>query len=143
MAVAVAISSISNDPSGGLDNTQNEVIVDGTLTLSGNYGGASTHGDTVNFTGAAGWDQVKSTLVPRRVEIFEDQGAGNAPLGYGFLYFHGTTQANGVLVVLGTAASGGAEVGATEFTEAAAYSDGSPSLDAAVLRFRAWFPLFL
>lgn len=138
MSVAVAISSIANDPSGGLDATQNEEIVEGTLTLSGNYGTASSHGDPVSFAN----DAIKSSSVPRRVEIFEDQGAGAAPLGYSFLYAHGTTQLNGVLVVLGTQASGGALVGATEFTQGSAYSGGTPSLNGAVLRFKAWFSKF-
>lgn len=136
MSVAVAVSSIvAADPSGGLDITNNEEIVEGTLTLSNNYGGASTHGDTVDFSGV-----VQSSLPPRRVEIFENQGAGNAPLGYGFVYANGTTQANGVLTVLGTPATGAATTGATEFTQGSAYSGGTPSLAAAVLRFKAWFP---
>lgn len=138
MAVAVAITSIvTDDPSGGLDMTRTRFIVEGTLTLSGNYGGASTHGDTVDF---AQFDQIKSSQPPAWVEIKEDQGAGNAPLGYKFNYATGTTQGNGVLQVIGTPASGGAEVGGVEFTENAAYSAGTPSLDAAVLRFRAAFP---
>lgn len=136
MSVAVAISSIANDSSGGLDATQNEEIVDGTLTLSGNYGVANGHGDIVNFAN----DLIKSTGLPRQVEIFEDQGAGNAPLGYQFAYNHGTDLTNGKLVVLGTPASGGATTGATEFTQGSAYGGGTPSLSAAVLRFRAYFP---
>jgi len=139
MSVAVAVASIvSTDPSGGLDATQGEEIVEGTLTLSGNYGSSGSHGDTINFA----LPQVESQLPPRRVEIFENQGAGTAPLGYTYIYNNGTTQANGVLTILGTPASGGAEVGATEFTQGAAYSAGSPSLSGAVLRFKAWFSKF-
>jgi hypothetical protein len=129
MAVAVAISSIvTDDPSGGLDKTRTRLIVEGTLTLSGNYGGASTHGDTVNF---AQFDQIKSGQPPAWVEVQENQGAGNAPLGYNFIYSNGTTQANGVLQIT---------VGTTEVTEATAYSGLSPSLSGVVLRFRAAFP---
>lgn len=136
MSVLVGVSSIINsDPSGGTDQTQNEEIVEGTLTLSGNYGTASSHGDPVNFTNS----KIKSSLPPRRVEIFENQGAGNAPLGLSFVYANGTTQANGVLQVLGTSAAGGALVGATEFTQGSAYSGGTPSLNGAILRFKAWF----
>lgn len=134
--IAVAVSSIANDSSGGLDATQNEEIVDGTLTLSGNYGVANGHGDIINFAN----DLIKSTGLPRRVEIFEDQGAGNAPLGYQLVYNHGSDLTNGKLVVLGTPASGGATTGATEFTQGSAYSGGTPSLNNAVLRFRAFFP---
>lgn len=143
MSVAVAISSIANDASGGLDATQNEEIVEGTLTLSGNYGTASSHGDTINFAN----DAIKSSLPPRRVEVFENQGSasagvGNAPLGYQYNYAQGTRQENGLLQVLGTPASGGATTGATEFTQGSAYSGGTPSLNGAVLRFKAWFPKF-
>lgn len=147
MSIAVAVSSIvTADPSNGTDITQNEVIVEGTLTLSANYGGASTHGDTVNFataTSPAGTTPIQSSLAPRRVEVFENQGAGNAPLGYTYIYNNGTDQTNGVLTILGTPAVGAATTGATEFTQGAAYSGGTPSLLAAVLRFKAWFPRFL
>lgn len=59
MAVTVAIESIvNNDPSGGLDATQNEIIVDGTLTLTGNYGDLSpANGDILDLTG---FDLIKS-----------------------------------------------------------------------------------
>lgn len=141
MAVAVAISSIvTTDPSQGLDKTMNEQIVDGTLTLTGNYGTGSSHGDTINF---GTFDQIKSQQPPRLVEIFEAPTAGTAPLGYQYIYAQGTTQANGKLVILGTAASGSATTGSPEYTEGTAYSSGSPSLSGAVLRFRAWFPLFI
>lgn len=135
MAVAVAVTSVSAaDPAAGRDSTQASLIIRGTLTLSANYGGVSSHGDTMNLAGFCASD-----YVPKYVRIWEDQGAGNAPLGYSFLYAHGTTQANGVLVVLGTSAAGGATTGTTEFTQGNAYSTGSPSLDAAVLRFEACF----
>lgn len=140
MAVAVAIqSAIVQDPSQGIDKTQNKLKVRGTFTLSGNYGGASSHGDTVVFAN----DLIKSDYPPDYVRVWEDQGAGNAPLGYTFLYNRGTTPANGVLVVLGTSAAGGATTGTTEFTEAGAYSGGTPSLNGAVLQFEASFALFI
>lgn len=137
MAVAVnIISSVVEDPSQGLDSTRTRLIVEGTLTLSGNYGGVASNGDTVSF---AGFDVLKTSLPPVFVEIKENQGAGVAPLGYGFLYAKGTTLANGVLTILGTSAAGGAKVGATQFTQGDAYSTGTPSLNGAVLRFRAAF----
>jgi len=133
MAVAVAITSIvAADPSGGKDSTRTRQIVEGTLTLSGSYGGASTHGDTVNFAGL-----VNSDYPPVWIEIREDVGAGNAPLGYNYTYNSGTTQANGVLTITGTGASSGQ--GGTEITENTAYSSFTPSLNGAVLRFRAAF----
>ena len=132
MAVAVAITSIVNaDPSGGRDSTRTRTIVEGTLTLSGSYGGAATHGDTVNFVG------VQSDYPPVWVDIREDVGAGNAPLGYKYDYNRGTTAANGVLTITGSGAGSGQ--GGTEITEAAAYSGFTPSLNGAVLRFRAMF----
>lgn len=136
MSVAVAISSIANDASGGLDATQNEEIVDGTLTLTGSYGTSTSHGDLVNFAN----DLIKSTGLPRKVDIWEDQGAGQAPLGFGYLYFHGTDLTNGKLVILGTQGSGTATTGAPELTENEAYASTTPSLSGAVLRFRAYFP---
>ena len=32
------------------DVTEREALVDGTIALTGNYGGAATHGDTLNLT---------------------------------------------------------------------------------------------
>ena len=140
MAVAVAVISISpNCPP--VDNTQNLLIVAGTLTLSGNYGTSGSHGDVINFTNTG--DFIKSSQPPERVEIFENPAAGSAFLGYGYIYAQGTTMANGQLMIQGTPAAGGAEVGATEYTQGAAYSAGTPSLAGAVLHFRAWFPSFI
>ena len=129
MSVAVAISSpVAADPGSGIDRTRTKQIVYGTLTLSGNYGGASTHGDTVDFTGH---DQIKSDYPPTWVQVLDDQGAGNAPLtAYTFRYYAGTTQANGVLVVFQSG---------SEISEGGAYSGLTPSLNNAVLKFRAEF----
>ena len=136
MAVAVAVGSIvANDPAAGLDRTRASYIVEGTLTLSGNYGTGSSHGDTVDFAS----DKVKSNQPPKWVDIREDQGAGNAPLGFKYTYNSGTTQSNGVLTITGTGASSGQ--GGTEITEGSAYSGFTPSLNGAVLRFRAEFPM--
>lgn len=127
MAVAVAITSIVNaDPSGGLDSTRTRQVVEGTMTLSGNYGTASSHGDPVDFSSAF----IQSDYSPTFVVIKEDQGAGNAPLGLKFNYATGTTIANGVLQI---------NNGTTEITEGTAYSGTSPVLNAVVLRFKAWF----
>ena len=136
MAVTVSVqSAVTADASGGIDITNNQYLVEGKLTLTGNYGVAAGHGDIVNFSGV-----VPSQLPPRFVQIFEDQGAGLAPLGFEFIYTHGTTQANGKLVILGTPAAGGALVASPEFTQGNAYLTGVPSLNNVVLRFRAWFP---
>lgn len=129
--MAVSISAVTN-----VDATQNQLIVDGALTLSGNYGGADTHGDTLSF---AGFDEIKSSSVPTRVEIFEAPTAGNAPTGYSFVFAPGTTQANGVLQVLQGAAA--ISEPQAEITAAAAYPAALTAATANI-KFRAWFPSF-
>ena len=106
---------------------QNKFIVEGTLTLTANYGGAATHGDTINMSALG----VPSNAVPDWVQIQEATPAGTAPTGYLFIFCPGTTQANGVLSIWNNV---------TEYTEGSAYSAG---LLAAVLEFRAEFPAFL
>ncbi len=134
MSVLVTINSAVNvDPSGGYDTTQNEEIVDGLLTLSGNYGGASTHGDTIDFTGH---DLIKSQQAPRKVEIYQEPTAGVAPVIYCFLYGRGTTMANGVLIVT--------DFAGVEITEGSAYPAALTNTDVPPnIRFRAWFPTFI
>lgn len=122
MSIAVALTNY--------DTTQNEIVVDGTLTLTGNYGGGSTHGDTLNLSGL----DIKSGSVPTRVAIWEAPAAGTSATGYSYNFSPGTTQANGVMQVFGTGASSGAA--GTEYTQGSAYS--APLL-AAVVKFKAWF----
>lgn len=132
MAVAVAFASIvSADPSTGLDSTRTRISAEGTLTLTGNYGGASSHGDTMSLVSPS----IPSDFLPVWVEIHENQGSAsagtaNAPLGYTYIYAQGTTAANGLLQIT---------VGTTEVTENTAYSGLTPSLNNVVLRFKAWF----
>ena len=135
MAIAVAVTSNTGgaDPAAGLDSTRTSQIVEGTLTLTGSYGGAATHGDTVNFE----IPQVISDLLPKKVEVFESPAAGTAALGYIYIFCPGTTLANGVLQILGTGAA--SQDGGTELTEASTYAGQTPSLAGAVLRFKAWF----
>ena len=110
------------------DTTGREVIVDGTIALTGNYGGASTHGDTLDLTRFG--DLAKSSQLATKVEVWEDPAAGTAPTFYQFVFCPGTTQKNGVLSI-------GSNL--TEYTQASAYSAG---LLAAALRIRAWFPAY-
>ena len=141
MAVAVAIGTIlTTDPSGGVDKTRSRINVSGTLTLTGNYGSASSNGDTINFA----LPQIQTASLPEEVTIWENVGSsaagvGNTPLGYVYNYVQGTTLANGLLQVVGTPSSGGALVGGLQFTPGNAYSTGTPSLSGAVLKFRATF----
>lgn len=134
MSVAVKINSIvPTDPSGGTDFTQNEEIVDFSLTLSGNYGNHSpANGDTLSF---GGFDSIKSTTIPRKVEIFQAPTSPAAPVHYAFIYGYGTTQLNGVLIVIDTTTG-------LPLTDAAAYPAALTAAGANV-RGRAWFPSFI
>jgi hypothetical protein len=110
------------------DNTAREIIVDGTIALTANYGGASTHGDTANLQQLQ--DLAKSSQLPTQVQIWEDPPAGTAPTGYLFTFCPGTTQLNGVVYISNNL---------SEYTQGSAYSAG---LLAATLRIRAWFPAY-
>ena len=139
------------------DTTDKQTIAEGTLTFSGNYGTASSHGDPVDFTlngltppGSLPQGTDIGSYAPTRVEIYEAPQAGTAATGYTFVYCPGPTiagptststagctQAGGVVCILGTGAASGD--GGTELTEGSAYSGFSPSLNGVTVRFRAWF----
>jgi hypothetical protein len=108
------------------DVLEREQLYQGNLTLSGNYGGASTHGDTMSFalpgvlTGAG--------TVPLRVEVYQQPPSGTAPGNCSAVYCPGTTRDNGVV----SFANAG-----TELTEASAYTGDAST---AVWKFRAYFP---
>jgi hypothetical protein len=133
MSVAVTINSIiPHDPGAGIDKTQSALIVEGALTLSGNYGGASpAHGDVIDFSDA----RVTSSSIPRRVEIFQYKAAGVMPAHYSFLYAYGTDQSDGELTVIDTTTG-------LELTQGNAYPGQLTAADAGI-RFRATFPLFV
>ena len=118
-----------------VDATQNEFIVDGTITPTLNYGtagGLLPHGDTLSF---AALDKVLSNRVPNRVDVWAEYPQGAAMLFDWYKYVPGTTKANGVLQI---------GVVGTEFTPGAAYSGAAPTnIVGFVLKFRAWFPSFL
>jgi hypothetical protein len=117
------------------DITGREIIVDGILALTGNYGGGATHGDTVNLQQFQ--DLAKSSQLPTKVEIWEAPAAGTVPTGFDFVYCPGNTQLNGVVSILGTGAAAGGP--AQEYAQGTAYS---AALLASVLRIRAWFPSY-
>ena len=121
MSIAVALSTTqSPNP---MDHTQQQVIVDGTLTLSGTY---PTNGDTLSFAALG----IPSNQLPTKVEIYEVTPAPGPASGYSFVYLPGTTQANGLMEAFN---------GTTQFTTA---SYGTPpfAITGFALRFRAWFP---
>jgi hypothetical protein len=108
------------------DTTQATQVARGTITLSGNYGTAGSHGDPLSF----GLYGIQShTLI--RVFIYEAPAAGTAPTGFQWGFAPGTTIANGKLTCF---------TGTTEYTQASAYSSGQK---AAVLKFEAVFAPFL
>lgn len=111
------------------DTTGRQVIAEGTIALTGTYGGASTHGDTCNLIQLG--DAAKSSQLPTKVEVWEDPASGTAPTFSQFVFCPGTTQANGVVSI---AAAGG-----TELSGASTYSAG---LLAAAIRIRAYFPAY-
>jgi hypothetical protein len=102
--------------------------VRGTITLSGSYGGTTTHGDTLSFAGIYG---IQSRSIPVEVDIFEAPPAGTAPNGYIFNFCPGTSQANGVLSIMNNL---------VELTQGSVYTAG---LLAAVIKFKAFFPVFV
>jgi hypothetical protein len=110
MAATVAISGVLSTP----DTTQKQLFIDFTVTLSGNYGTNSSNGDTLNLQSLG--DALKSTQLPNWVEFGEYPPAGTAPTGYEFGYAPGTTQANGVLTIMGGA---GTPVGTVSSTSTA------------------------
>lgn len=81
--------------------TQGTGIAYGTLTLSGNYGGSTTNGDTLDLTKYQ-WQGMglNTTVLPISVTIQETTAAGTAAGGYTYLFSPGTTLANGVVQVL-------------------------------------------
>jgi len=128
MAIAVAINAFNGaDPAAGIDATRSKLVINGALTLTANYGGAATHGDTMSLQSPF----IDSDLLPESVRVYEQPPAGTAPLGkYIFVFCPGTTQANGVLFIYDTSTD-------AEYAEGGAYNAG---LLAAVLRFEAIFP---
>jgi hypothetical protein len=124
MAATITALNVVSNP----DVTNRQIIVDGTVALTGNYGGDATHGDTLDLAQLG--DLLKSSQLPTKVEVWEDPPSGTAPSFAQFVYCPGTTQANGVVSIA---------VAGTELTQGDAYTD--PVLSA-TLRVRAWFPAY-
>lgn len=116
---------------GPIDNTQNRFCVEFVVTLTGNYGGASTHGDTLDLSTLG----AQSAQLPTEVQLFEASPAGAVPSGNIFRFMPGTTQANGVLSIFTAAGA--------EYTQASAYGTPPFAIVGFTLRGRAWFQSFL
>lgn len=124
--MSVTLTAVGVTGSGQPDNTQREGIYDFTVALTGNYGGAATHGDTVVFPGAI------SGQVPALVEFYEAPPAGTLNTGYRYTYCPGATQNVGVLQI-----DEGFSQPPTEIGEGGAYP--AALLACTWLRCRAWF----
>ncbi len=123
--MATALSNIF------IDNTQSQFILQANVLLTANYGGSSTHGDTLDLSTAG----VPSNAIPSWVIFVEQSPAGALPSANIYTYMPGTTQANGVLNV--RTALG------TEFTEASAYGTPPFSVTGFSLLMIAAFPSFV
>lgn len=123
-ATAALLNSIQPNP---VDVTQQEFIVDGTVTLAGNY---PTNGDTLSLAGLG----IPSNQLPTKVELFEATPAPGPATGLSFVFVPGTTQANGLLEVFS---------GSTQESTATYASILGAVAATFVLRFRAWFPKFV
>lgn len=131
MAVTITINRIGAE--------EHAVIVEGTLTFTGNY---ATGGDTVDFTGvnstlayaaeaAQQANQIPSNLGPLGlVEIEEQPPNGTTPQGYIPYFIPGTTLANGLLWIATALGQPPTQLGA------GAYPAG---MLATTFQFRAFF----
>ena len=115
-----------------VDHTKNKIIVDGTVTLTGNYGtagGALPHGDTLDLSNLG----IPSNRVGA-VYLWASKTQGAAPLFDFYVYNPGTNISNGVVQII---------VGAAEMTPGAAYAATTPTNQAGmVLFFQAEFLAF-
>lgn len=107
--MAIAIGKLAGNY-GQNDTTSATQVIRAPLTLSGNYGGASTHGDTIDFGTVYG---IQATSVPIRVFVYQQPASGTAPGNCTGVYCPGTTIHNGVI----SFANAG-----TELTQGSAYS---------------------
>lgn len=135
--VAVTIDSIiEGDPGDGINANQSALIVEGGLTLSGNYGWGSpvVDGDIIDWTASPNAARLTSGRAPRNILIFQAPDAADDPVSYGFLYGYGTGQNDGVLKVIDLTTGSAIATGAYP----AALTTPAP-----VIRYRAEFPKFI
>jgi hypothetical protein len=128
--MSAALTFVGVTGTGEGDFTNGQIICDFTIALTANYGGAATHGDTLNFANQA----VFSNQVPTQVLVFEAPAAGTAPTGYFYTFCPGTTIANGVLSIFQCA---GSAAPAVELTQGAAYPAALTAMT--WLKCRAYF----
>lgn len=110
------------------DTTQTTQIARFPITLTGNYGTASSHGDTIDFGKVSG---IQSQSVPIRVFVYQQPASGTAPGNCTATFCPGTTIHNGVI----SFANAGSEL-----TEGSAYTGAAST---AVWVVEAVFPTFV
>jgi hypothetical protein len=103
------------------------------LALSGNYGTAASHGDTLSFASVNN-PLLPSSQPPLCCFIYEQQAAGTAPSFYQATYNPGTTRDNG---------SVGFSTGGVETPAAGAAYSGSAPILATSWYALVTFPLFM
>ena len=116
---------------GNPDTSERNVTILFSLALSANYGGAATHGDTLNFGGAGSAFEIASDQLPLWVDVFEMPASGTQPSWYNGVYCPGTTRDNGVVAFA---------LAGTEFTGGNPYTG---ALAAATFFAVACFPAFV
>lgn len=131
-----AVFTLNNLVGNGTDNTQNQFIYDGTVALTGNYGGSSTHGDTLDLSTIP---TLKANVKPLflRVEFLEASPAGAAGSFNRFIY---TPAANNNL------ATGKLQIitaGGSEYTQNSAYGTPPFGITGFVLQCRVWLLSYL
>lgn len=118
MAVTINVTTV--------DATQQGIVVEGTLALSGSY---TTGGDTVNF--AAIPQIVANSNARGMIEIDEQPANGTTPQGYLFYLIAGSNLSNWLLWIATAVGQPPTQLGA------GAYAAG---LTSSTIQFRAYFP---
>lgn len=136
--VAATGAPQTNAGSGVPDQTNAELVLDFTLSLTGNY---PAGGDTLDFTSAAPSNYALPSVAPSFVEFMELATAGTAGTGFDYRYAWGPTlQApvpqSGALQIFGGATA--SQDGLNEIP-AGTYASQTPSLNNKQIRCRAHF----
>lgn len=123
MAIAVALNK--NQLPNPTDLTQQQFIIDATLTLTGGY---TTNGDPLSLAGLG----IPSNQLPTKVEIWEDTPTPGPQSGWRFTYLPGTNLDNGAMEMFNGTTQATTNTYATLIT----VSNFS-------LKLRGWFPAFV
>jgi hypothetical protein len=108
-----------------IDYTAQNFLAFGTVTISGNYGTASSNGDTLDLSTLG----VPTDYAPIFVVLFESATPGTSQSGWDYVFNRGATIKNGSVQVFGTGTSGQAF---TQYTQGSAYSSATPAIPATI-----------